>query len=248
MEVDAAVLCDHVSKRFLLYERSPNSLRELFIRAVLRKPISATRPYFALTDFDLRVMPGESVAIIGQNGSGKSTALRVIAGIYPPTSGRVSIRGRIAVVIELGAGFHPELTGAENIQLYGVIMGMSRREVARRYQAIVDFADIGNFVQLPVKYYSSGMRARLAFAVAVCVEHQILLLDEVLAVGDEAFRQKCLDHLVDYRKRGGTLIIASHDLDQVRKLCTRAVWLDKGQLVMSGDVDKVAGAYHAASH
>lgn len=243
---DAAVLCSGVSKRFFLYEHAPNSLRELFIRAVLRRPLSASRPYFAVTDFNLRVMPGEAVAIIGQNGSGKSTVLRLIAGVYSPTSGTVRAHGRVAAVIELGAGFHPELTGAENISLYGVILGLSRRELAQRYQAIVDFADIGNFVATPVKYYSSGMRARLAFAVAVCVDHEILVLDEVLAVGDEAFRQKCLNHLIEYRDRGGTLIIASHDLDQARRLCARAVWLDKGRLVMSGDLTAVADAYRTA--
>jgi len=242
---EAAVLCSGVSKRFFLYEHAPNSLRELFIRTVRRKPIAA-RPYFALTDFDLRVMPGEAVAIIGQNGSGKSTVLRLIAGVYAPTSGTVTVRGRSATVIELGAGFHPELTGAENIALYGVIMGMSRQELAARYDAILAFADIGNFVETPVKYYSSGMRARLAFAVAVCVDHDVLLLDEVLAVGDEAFRHKCLNHLISYRDRGGTLVIASHDLDQACRLCSRAVWLDKGKLVMSGDVGAVADAYRAA--
>lgn len=247
MDARPAVECNSLSKRFQLYEHSTDSLRELFIRAVRRRPIAVGRPYFAVTDFNLRVLSGECVAIIGQNGSGKSTVLRLIAGVYPPTTGSVVTRGRVAAVLELGAGFHPELTGAENIALYGVLMGLSRRELAERYDPIVDFADIGDFIQTPVKYYSSGMKARLAFAVAVCVDHQILVLDEVLAVGDEAFRHKCHQHLFDYHARGGTLIIATHDLEQIEKMCSRAVWVDKGRQVMTGNVTEVAEAYRAAT-
>lgn len=239
--------CAHVSKRFYIYERRDASLRHLFIQAVRRHPAPANRAYFAITDFNLQVRRGESVAILGHNGSGKSTVLRLIAGIYDPTTGSRRTYGRVATVIELGAGFHPELTGSENIRLYGAILGLSRKELAARHEAVVAFADIGNFVDTPVKYYSSGMQARLAFAVAVCVEHEILLLDEVLAVGDEAFRRKCLDHLKSYHDRGGTLVIASHDLDTVRSLCARAVWMQNGHIVMTGDVDRVAAAYHASS-
>jgi ABC-type polysaccharide/polyol phosphate transport system ATPase subunit len=155
-------------------------------------------------------------------------------------------RGRIGAVLELGAGFHPELTGSENIGLYGVLLGLSRRELAARYDSILEFADIGDFIQTPVKYYSSGMKARLAFAVAVCVEHEILILDEVLAVGDEAFRNKCLAHLRAYHAGGGTLILTTHELEQVEQLCTRAVWLDHGRQVMTGDAAKVTAAYRAA--
>jgi lipopolysaccharide transport system ATP-binding protein len=246
MSDDSAVACTGVSKRFQLYEHQTDSLRQLFIRALRRQPVSVSRPYFSVTDFNLRVHRGESVAIIGQNGSGKSTVLRLITGVYPPTSGSVVTRGRIGAVLELGAGFHPELTGSENIGLYGVLLGLSRRELAARYDSILEFADIGDFIQTPVKYYSSGMKARLAFAVAVCVEHEILILDEVLAVGDEAFRNKCLAHLRAYHAGGGTLILTTHELEQVEQLCTRAVWLDHGRQVMTGDAAKVTAAYRAA--
>lgn len=245
--VEPAVLCRDVSKRFHLYERGRTSLRDLFIRSVLRRKPTGTRPYFAVSNFNLAVMPGEAVAIIGRNGSGKSTALRLIAGVYEPSSGVVRTRGRIAAVIELGAGFHPELTGVENVALYGAIMGLTSRQLAARFGAIREFADIGDFVNLPVKYYSSGMQARLAFAVAVCVDHEILVLDEVLAVGDEAFRAKCFDHLLEYRRRGGTLVVASHDLDQVRRLCSRAIWMHQGHPLMEGEIGEVAEAYHATA-
>jgi ABC-type polysaccharide/polyol phosphate transport system ATPase subunit len=247
MSGDLAVECAQVSKRFYIYERRDESLRRLFIRAIRRRPAPASRAYFAISDFNLEVRRGEAVALLGHNGCGKSTVLRLIAGIYEPTGGRLRTFGRVATVIELGAGFHPELTGRENIHLYGAILGLNRRELAARHEAVVAFADIGDFVDTPVKYYSSGMQARLAFAVAVCVDHEILLLDEVLAVGDETFRRKCLDHLASYHARGGTLVIASHDLDTVRRLCSRALWMESGRTVMSGNVDKVADAYHAAS-
>jgi lipopolysaccharide transport system ATP-binding protein len=247
MSVEPAVLCREVSKRFHLYERGRASLRELFIRTVLRRKPTGGRPYFALSNFNLTVMPGEAVAILGRNGSGKSTALRLIAGVYEPSSGVVRTHGRVAAVIELGAGFHPELTGVENVALYGAIMGLTSRQLAERFDAIVAFADIGDFVKMPVKYYSSGMQARLAFAVAVCVDHEILLLDEVLAVGDEAFREKCLVHLLDYRRRGGTLVVASHDLEQVRRLCSRAIWMHQGHPLMEGEIGEVAEAYHATA-
>ena len=248
MDDTNAVVCKGVTKRFQLYEHHTDSLRQLFIRALRRQPVTVSRPYFSVTDFNLRVRRGESVAIIGQNGSGKSTVLRLITGVYPPTSGTVVTHGRIGAVLELGAGFHPELTGSENVGLYGVLLGLSRRELAERYDSILEFADIGDFIQTPVKYYSSGMKARLAFAVAVCVDHEILVLDEVLAVGDEAFRNKCLAHLRDYNARGGTLILTTHDFEQVEQLCTRAVWLDHGRQVMTGKVGAVIKAYRQAPH
>jgi len=247
MTGELAIDCADVSKRFYIYERQDASLRQLFIRTFGRGSPATRRAYFSITGFDLQVRRGEGVAILGHNGSGKSTVLRLIAGIYAPTSGVIRTCGRVATVIELGAGFHPDLTGSENIRLYGAILGLSRRELATRHDAVVAFADIGDFVDTPVKYYSSGMQARLAFAVAVCVEHEILLLDEVLAVGDQSFRRKCLDHLHDYHRRGGTLVIASHDLETVRRLCARAVWMQNGCIVMTGDVDRVADAYHASS-
>ncbi len=211
-----AVLCRGVAKRFYHYEHRTRSLREVFIRSVLRRPIHVRRAAFSLTGLDLAVGPGEAVALIGSNGSGKSTALRLIAGIYTPTEGLIETRGRVTAVIELGAGFQPELTGAENVRLYGAVLGLTRRELAARYPDILAFADLGDFIYEPVKYYSSGMQARLAFAVAVCVHPDVLLLDEVLSVGDHAFRHKCLDRLRELRAEGGAMVIVSHDLETTR--------------------------------
>lgn len=233
-------------KKFYHYEHRTTSLREFFIRSVLRRPIHVRRARFTLRGLDLRVERGESVALIGSNGSGKSTALRLIAGIYQPSEGVIETRGALAAVIELGAGFHPELTGTENAELYASVMGLSRAEVTERLPEIVAFADIGDFIREPVKYYSSGMQARLAFAVAVCVRPDILLLDEVLAVGDQYFRMQCMERLRGFRTRGGTLVVVSHDFESVRELCSRAVWLSEGKVLRDGPVDDVIEAYERA--
>jgi lipopolysaccharide transport system ATP-binding protein len=241
------VVCRSVTKRFYRYEHRTSSLREWFIRTVLRRPIHVRHAEFSLEDFDLVVPPGQAVALIGPNGSGKSTALRLIAGIYQPTVGVVETCGRLAAIIELGVGFNPELTGAENVMLYAAVMGLSRAEIAGRFDEIVAFADLGRFIEEPVKYYSSGMQARLAFSVAVCVEPDVLLVDEVLAVGDEEFRHRCEARLTRFRERGGTMIIVTHDLDSVNQLCSRAIWLDHGRVRATGTAAEVVKAYRAAS-
>ena len=186
------------------------------------------------------------MALLGTNGSGKSTVLRLVAGIYHASSGDIETNGRITAVIELGAGFHPELTGAENVSLYAAVLGLTRRELAERYAEIVEFAAMEDYLDTPLKYYSSGMEARLAFSVAVCLRPAILLLDEVLAVGDHEFRQRCLERLRMFHARGGTLLLVSHELKQVRELCTRGVWLRDGRVVMDGDIDAVLTAYRAS--
>lgn len=247
MTTPAAVLCRDVVKRFYHYEHRTTSLREFFIRSILGRPIHVRRATFTLKDFDLRVGRGEGVALIGDNGSGKSTALRLIAGIYAPTAGIIETHGRVAAVIELGVGFNPELTGAENVALYAAVLGLTRREIAQRTPDIVEFADIGDFIHEPVKYYSSGMQARLAFSVALCVRPDVLLLDEVLAVGDQGFRERCLDRLHVFRKGGGTLVVVSHELETVGRLCERAVWLEHGRVRLSGPADAVTGAYRASA-
>ena len=188
---------------------------------------------------------GASVALIGPNGSGKSTALRLIGGIYAPSAGSIETFGSIAAVIDLGAGFHHELTGTENVELYGAVMGLRRKELDARFAEIVAFAGIEDFMDIPLKYYSSGMQARLAFAVTVCLEPDILLLDEVLAVGDHSFRQRCLSKLRDFRERGGTLVVVSHDLETIADLCSQALWLERGQVRMQGSVESVVEAYRA---
>jgi ABC-type polysaccharide/polyol phosphate transport system ATPase subunit len=243
--VEAAVELRGVSKRFYYYDHRTNSLREWFIRRVLQRPLSIRRAEFTLRSLNLRVERGESVALIGSNGSGKSTALRLIAGIYRPSSGTIKTRGRLTAVIELGAGFHPELTGADNVALYAAVLGLGRTELLARYDEIVDFAQMREFMDTPLKYYSSGMEARLAFAVAVCLQPDVLLLDEVLAVGDQAFRERCLARLREYHASGGTLILVSHEMDQIRELCSRAVWLEHGVMRMDGNVGAVLAACSA---
>lgn len=243
-----AIVCRGVVKHYYFYEHRTTSLREMFRRRVLRRPLHVRQPRFSLADFDLRVEAGDGVALLGPNGSGKSTLLRLLAGIYEPTSGTIEMRGRVGTVIELGAGFHPELTGAENVHLYGAMLGLSRREVAARYGQILDFAGLGDFIAMPVKYYSSGMQARLAFAVAVCVDPAILLLDEVLAVGDQAFRERCMERLRRFRENGGTLVAVSHDPEGIEDLCERAIWLEEGRKRMEGPIREVAAAYSASAH
>jgi ABC-type polysaccharide/polyol phosphate transport system ATPase subunit len=238
-----ALRCAGVSKRFHYYEHRTSSLREWFIRSILRKPIHVRRSYFTLSNLNLEVRRGESLAIVGPNGSGKSTLLRLIAGIYEPTTGIIDASGRIATVIELGAGFSGELSGAENIELYGATFGLSRKEIEAHMESVVSFSGIGEFVDTPVKYYSSGMHARLAFSVITCVQPDILLLDEVLAVGDKIFRQKCIDWLDQFHSMGGTLVVVTHDLDLAAKLCGRAIWLETGAIKLDGVVDDVIPAY-----
>lgn len=245
---EPAVACRGVVKQFYLYSHRTTSLREWFIRSALGRPIHVRHAEFSLRDFNLRVDHGETVALIGPNGGGKSTVLRLIAGIYTPTAGTVETFGRIASVIELGAGFNMELTGAENVELYGSIMGLGRDRVARLYEEIVSFAGIGKFIETPVKYYSSGMIARLAFSVAVNGRPDILLLDEVLAVGDQSFQEKCLDRLRTFQAGGGTMVVVSHDLNTVSRLCSRAVWLDNGLTRMEGDAGAVVETYRASAH
>lgn len=242
-----AVLLENVVKQFYVYSHRTTSLREWFIRAVRRRPIHIRRAEFCLKGFNLRVERGESVALIGPNGCGKSTVLRLIAGIYVPTTGTATTAGRVAAVIELGAGFNSDLTGADNIEFYATVMGLSRKELARRVDQIVEFAGFRDFMEMPVKYYSSGMQARLAFSVAVNVEPDILLMDEVLAVGDRSFQEKCLERLQSFQARGGTMVVVSHDLDLVRKLCSRAVWLQDGMTRLDGKVDEVLEAYRSST-
>jgi ABC-type polysaccharide/polyol phosphate transport system ATPase subunit len=239
----AAIVCRNVVKQFYVYSHRTRSLREWFVRSVQRKPIHDRHAEFSLEDFNIRVKRGESMALVGPNGCGKSTVLRLIAGIYEPTSGAVSTTGRVAAVIELGAGFNAELTGAENVELYGAIMGLSRTERERHWDEIIEFSGIGNFIGMPIKYYSSGMIARLAFSVAVNVNPDILLIDEVLAVGDQGFQEKCLARLKDFHAKGGTLLVVSHNLDLINSLCSSAVWLENGKIRLSGEIGPVIEAY-----
>ncbi|MDQ3930627.1 MAG: ABC transporter ATP-binding protein, partial [Chloroflexota bacterium] len=208
-------------------------------------PGPASEEFWALRDVNFSIYAGEAVGIIGENGSGKSTTLKLISRILEPSTGSVSVRGKVSALLELGTGFHPELTGRENIFLNGSLLGLSRKEMAARYDAIVDFSEIGEFIDTPIKHYSSGMVMRLGFAVAINVDPDILLTDEVLAVGDEAFQRKCLDYISMLRRRGVTIVFVSHALESVRALCSRAIWLDHGRMIADGPAGEVVDRYLA---
>ncbi|SRR5690606_29172444 len=239
------VECRNVGKEFR-YPPQAASLREWFIRTVRGQTVRRPAPAFRLSGFDLSVGRGSTVSIIGGNGSGKSTVLRLIAGIYIPSEGEIRTRGRVAAVVELGMGLHPELTGSENVHLYGTILGMSRSETRARFSEIVDFAEIGDFIHVPIKYYSSGMLSRLAFSIAMASEPDILLLDEAMAVGDQAFRERCGERIAEHLNGGAAAIIVSHDLDVVRRYASEVIWLEAGRIRMRGEANEVVDAYLAS--
>jgi ABC-type polysaccharide/polyol phosphate transport system ATPase subunit len=199
----------------------------------------------ALRDVSVRVAPGEAVALIGRNGSGKTTLLRLLAGIIKPTSGSVSAGGRIGSLLELGAGFHPDFTGRENVYLNGSVHGLTRRQIDERFDEIVAFAELERFIDVPVRTYSSGMYMRLGFAIAAHLEADVLLLDEVFAVGDEAFQRKCFGKIAEFKERGGTIVFVSHDASAVERLCERAVLLRQGEVDVDGRVHEALARYHA---
>jgi lipopolysaccharide transport system ATP-binding protein len=227
------------------------TLREATIHALkrisrpLRSRNAALEDFWALTDLSFRVKPGETVAIIGRNGAGKSTLLKILSRITEPTVGRVRLKGRVSSLLEVGTGFHPELTGRENIYLNGTILGMAKREVDRKFDAILDFAGVEKFVDTPVKHFSSGMQVRLAFAVAAHLEPEILIIDEVLAVGDAVFQKKCLGKMQDVAADGRTVLFVSHDLAAVEKLCSRAILLERGQCRADGPTAQTIAQYQA---
>jgi ABC-2 type transport system ATP-binding protein len=230
-----AISIDAVSKRFRLYHERPHSLKE----RVLRLRRTRAEDFWALRDVSFDVGDGETVGLIGANGSGKTTLLKIIGGILRPTGGQVSTRGRIAALLELGAGFHPELTGRENVYLNASILGLSKRDTDLRFDDIVGFAELEPFIDNQVKHYSSGMFVRLGFAVAVHVDPEILLVDEVLAVGDEAFQRKCIARVRRFQEEGRTIVLVTHAVERVREICDRAVMLDRGGIRAAGDVRDV---------
>jgi ABC-type polysaccharide/polyol phosphate transport system ATPase subunit len=240
-----AILLDKVSVRYRIPRERIGSLKEYAIRRLKR------RLYFdefeALREVSLEVSGGETVGVIGRNGAGKSTLLRLIARVMPPTAGRVVVWGRTAPLLELGLGFHGELTGRENVMLQGALLGFSRAEMRRRTPRIVEWAELEEFIDAPVRTYSTGMAARLAFSVATDVEPDILLVDEALAVGDERFQMKCHSRIEDFREAGKTVFLVSHALSAVRENCRRAIWIHEGRLVRDGDSASVTELYHGWS-
>ncbi len=248
MTASKALEMRHVSKRFRkgelygsLRDAVPAMLRRLLRSG--RNPADDARDFWALQDVSLAVAPGEVLGIIGHNGAGKSTILKLLSGVLKPTRGSIVVNGRLSALIEIGAGFHPDLTGRENIYLNGTILGMSRAEIARRFDAIVEFSELAEFLDMPVKRYSTGMYARLGFAVAAHVAPEILIVDEVLSVGDYAFQNKCIDRMKEVIQGGAAVVFVSHNLNAVATLCNRAVLLNHGQIVQQGPVQDVIQTY-----
>jgi ABC-type polysaccharide/polyol phosphate transport system ATPase subunit len=245
--VTSAIELAHVSKVYRRFSgRQFATLKSALLKRSLLRDLQPNEAFLALNDVSFTVARGSTVGLIGRNGSGKSTALKLVAGITKPTSGTVSVAGRISALIELGAGFHPEISGRENVFINGIMLGLSKRDVEERFDDIVDFAELRDFIEAPVKTYSSGMYMRLGFAVAIHVDPDVLLVDEVLAVGDESFTHKCLDKFGEFRRRGKTVLIVTHSLGLVERLCDEAVWIDGGEKQSEGDPKRVVGAYLTA--
>jgi ABC-type polysaccharide/polyol phosphate transport system ATPase subunit len=236
---------EDVTQRFRVIHERPDTLRELFSKFFRHQ--SNFHELAAVNDASFDIHQGETVGIIGRNGSGKSTLLKIISGVYQPTAGRVEVRGSVAPLLELGAGFHSELTGRENILINGLLMGYSKRQMLDREPSIIDFAEIGEFIDVPVKQYSSGMYMRLAFAVATEVDPDILVIDEILAVGDFLFQQKCFDRLRRFRESGKTILFVTHSMEQVLEHCSRAILLEKGRIIADGNPGEVVDIYNSGS-
>jgi ABC-type polysaccharide/polyol phosphate transport system ATPase subunit len=219
------------------------TLKSALLQRSILRDLRPNETFPALQDVSFQVPAGQTLGVIGRNGSGKSTALKLVAGITKPTSGTVRVKGRISALIELGAGFHPEISGRENVYINGIMLGLTRRDIERRFDEIVDFAELREFIDEPVKNYSSGMYMRLGFAVAIHVDPDVLLVDEVLAVGDEGFTHKCLDKFGEFKRRNKTILLVTHSLGLVERFCDEALWLDQGQKRAQGDPTRVIGAY-----
>jgi lipopolysaccharide transport system ATP-binding protein len=247
MPSDIAITVEHLSKFYQMYDRPQDRLKQAIVprfqRLLGRAPTQYAREFWALRDVSFEVARGESVGIIGRNGSGKSTLLQMLCGTLTPASGSVQVNGRIAALLELGSGFNPEFTGREIVYLNGSVLGLSREAIDERYDAITRFADIGAFIDQPVKTYSSGMVVRLAFAVSVSVDPDVLVVDEALAVGDMAFQQQCLQRLRDLRESGTTIVLVTHDIMLTRNYCNRVVYLEHGIVKAIGDAESVGELY-----
>ncbi len=228
-----------VSKRFRLERNRPSSLKEALLRTGRRD----VDDFWVLRNINFEIEPGSFFGLIGHNGSGKSTLLRLMANIHRPTTGEITAEGRMSALLELGSGFHPDLTGRENVYLNGAMLGLSRRHMNEAMDEIIEFSGIGDFIDEPVKIYSSGMYVRLGFAVSVSVDPEILLVDAVIAVGDEAFQHRCMDHMNQLREKGCTIVLVSHSAALMEKLCDTVAWLDHGRVVELGDSTTVLRTY-----
>ena len=234
----------NVSKVYRRYGgRQFSTLKSALLQRSILRDLQPSETFPALTDVSFSVPKGSTYGVMGRNGSGKSTALKLVAGITKPTSGTVQVEGRISALIELGAGFHPEISGRENVFINGIMLGLTKREIQERFDEIVDFAELREFIDAPVKTYSSGMYMRLGFAVAINVNPDVLLVDEVLAVGDEGFTHKCLDKFAEFKRSNKTILLVTHSLNLIERFCDEALWLDNGHAMSHGDPKRVVGAY-----
>lgn len=240
---DRAIEVEHLTKVYRLYRSPKDRLRELLSLSGKKYH----HEFHALRDVSFAIQKGETVGIIGQNGSGKSTLLKIICGVLRATKGSVKVNGRVSSLLELGAGFHPEFTGRDNVYMNGALMGLSRDEIEKRFAEIEAFADIGEYIDQPVKTYSSGMFVRLAFAAAVGVDPEILVIDEALAVGDARFQMKCMKRMEEFRSKGQTIVLVSHNLYSIRAFCTACLWIQHGELAASGNPDEVVNRYLSSS-
>jgi len=244
VKTGAAITLEHVSKVYRRYSgRHFATLKSAILQRSVLRELRPNEVLQALSDVSFTVPRGSTFGVVGRNGSGKSTALKLVAGITKPTSGTVKVDGRVSALIELGAGFHPEISGRENVFINGIMLGLSRKQIEDRFDAIVDFAEMREFIEAPVKTYSSGMYMRLGFAVAIHVDPDVLLVDEVLAVGDEGFTHKCLDKFAEFKRRGRTILLVTHSLGLVERFCDEAVWLDHGRKTGQGDPKRVIDEY-----
>lgn len=240
---EEVIRLENVSVKYRVPHERIVTFKEYMIRRIQKKVQYET--FLALQDVNLTIYRGEVFGIIGQNGAGKSTLLKLIAKVLRPTDGKVWVKGRVAPLLELGAGFHPDLTGRENIYLYGALLGFDRHNMERQFDQIVDFAELWEFIDAPLRTYSSGMAARLGFAVATDVRPDILIVDEILGVGDEAFQRKCADRIKSFQEAGASILLVSHAMEAVEKMCQRVAWLNHGKMVFIGETGRAIEAYRS---
>lgn len=236
----------NVTKSYPLYHHIGSGIKELIFNPKRALSLLSGRSYLAIENISFRVAKGESVALIGRNGAGKSTSLGLVAGVLKPTSGKVSVVGRVASMLELGGGFHPELTGRENIRLNAVLLGLRRKEINARIDKIIEFSDLGEFIDEPIRVYSSGMLAKLGFSVITQVDPDVLIIDEVLAVGDISFQRKCMDTINEFKKKGVTILFVSHNMNDIEKICDRVIWIEDHRLKEIGSAESVISSYKKA--
>lgn len=238
---DEVIRLENVSVQYRVPHEQIGTFREYFIRLLQRR--ISYRTFWALDDVSFSIKKGEVFGLIGDNGAGKSTLLKVVARVLQPIRGKLLVRGKVAPLLELGAGFHPELTGRENIFLNGALLGYSRKEMENIFPRIIEFSELGDFIEAPVRTYSSGMYARLGFSVATAYEPEVLIVDEILGVGDESFQKKCTDRIAEFRENGTSILIVSHSMASIEKMCQKAAWLKHGKIELIADPKTVINAY-----